>query len=194
MNYRLSFITMALLAVFAWSCSSSSDSESAEGEKKEGFEEKYTKTERLKIIDELEAKAFGADTVKPKKALANDLMRNYFEYKNLYPKDSVSPEFLFKGGQVAMSIGKYRKAIEVFNVIYEGYPNYDKRVESLNLVAFNYDYNLNDRNQARKVYEFIVQNFPEHHLAEDAAARLTTLNMNDQELIEHFEKQNKAQE
>lgn len=192
MNYRLSFIALVLTAVFAWSCSSNSE-ESADGEKKEGFEKKYTKSERLQIIDELQEKAFSNDSVMPKRALANDLMRNYFEYKNLYPKDSVSPEFLFKGGQVAMSIGKYHKAIEVFNVIYEGYPDYNKRVEALNLVAFNYDYNLKDRNQARKVYEFIVQNFPEHHLAEDAAARLTTLEMSDQELIEYFEKQNQEE-
>lgn len=187
---RIKYALFVVIALIAMSCNNSEKS----GEEKEGFEEKFTKTERLEIIDELEAKAFKSDTVAPKRALANDLMRHYFEYKNLYPKDSVAPEFLFKGAQLAMSIDKDRKAIEVLDKLYDGYPEYEKRVEVLNLIAFIYDYELNDREMARKNYQFLIQNFPDHPYAEDAAARLTTINMSDEELIEHFNKKNQQRE
>ncbi len=161
-------------------------------------QEKRTETEikkdndkelMLQTIEDLEAKTF-VDETNLNLELAGDLVKAYFNFTNNYHDDERSPEYLFKAGSVAQGMGNYRQAIDIFEDVHEGFPNYEKRTESIYLMAFIYDNNLNDRLMAEKIYEKVIELYPEHYLAQDSQARLSTLFMTDEQMIELFKKKN----
>lgn len=155
----------------------------------EGQVDQETKDSLLIVIDGLEARAF-AETVRMDKTVGNQLMKEYINYSNQFHNDSLSSEYLFKAGGIARNLKKFRKAIEIYQNVHDGFPNYHQRTEAMFLIAFIYDNDLNDRERAKEHYELVIDTYPEHKFAQDAAARLETLHMTDDQLIEYFEQKN----
>lgn len=151
------------------------------------------KKELTEQITSFEAKVFANDNVdvKKQKEDAVGLLKAYLNYHNKFNNDSLSADYLFKAGNVALGLGKTNQAIDLFRSAHDGYPGYEKKVEAVYMAAFIYDNELHLTDTAQKFYEFVIANYPEHKLAKDAAARIQTLHMTDEELIKMFEKKNK---
>lgn len=147
------------------------------------------KEERLENIRELEEQ-LKASGEQPDPKLARKLMGEYMDFSNFQHYEPETPDFLFRAGELARYIGRPKKAVELYSNLFNGFPEYPKRVETLNLIAFVYDFDLNEKEKARETYAQIIENFPEHKLAEDARARLETIDLSDEELIELFQEKN----
>ena len=59
----------------------------------------------------------------------------------------------------------------------------------MNLRAFLYD-KMDSKEEAKKAIKEIIEKFPNHSSIENHKARLKTIDLSDEELMELFEKQN----
>jgi tetratricopeptide (TPR) repeat protein len=123
--------------------------------------------------------------------LAKRVVTFYRDYAQNNPKDSITPEYLFKAGEVSIGLKEYDQAAGFFERIYNNYPDYNKRVESLYLVGFVYDEHANNYGKAKEYYEKVVANHPDHGFADDAKASIETLGLSDEEIIKKFEAKQK---
>jgi tetratricopeptide (TPR) repeat protein len=146
--------------------------------------------DRLAEIDSLEVQV-GSEGDQPTEITARKLMGAYLDFAIYQSKDDRVPEFLFRAGEWARYIGRKKKAVEVFQQVYDNYPDYDRRIEALNWVAFICDFETGQKEEARAAYQKLANQHADHPLGKDAQARLQTIDLSDEELIKKFREQNK---
>ncbi len=146
----------------------------------------YEKDNLSSHIKELESKI--TDTAQINRGLAMDLMLSYAKYATLYPKDSLSAEYLYKAGDIARSIGEGRNAVNYYKRILNDYPDYKKRAITMFMLAFTYENIMNDTANARKYYTEFIKDYPEHEFADDARQLLKFLGKDPETIVKQFEK------
>lgn len=149
-----------------------------------------TAEDRLQEIDSLEVQV-RSEGDQPTEITARKLMGAYLDFATYQNQDERVPEFLFRAGEWARYIGRKKKAVEVFQQVYDTYPAYAKRVEALNWVAFICDFETGQKEEARAAYQKLATDHADHPLGKDAKARLETIDLSDEELIKKFREQNK---
>lgn len=184
MNRTLSLILPLFL--FALACSNNDGKD--EGEKP-SKEELTTKIETLEdTVDEMSKNRDFSDQK------MRDLMDAYKSFAEHYPDDSLAPEHLFRAGGVARSLDEPQRAINIYRRILNEYPETDQEPTVRFLLAFVYDQDLNKKGKAKKLYQAVIDSFPDHKLAQDAEQYLKVIDMSDEELMKHFEEQQKKRE
>jgi outer membrane protein assembly factor BamD (BamD/ComL family) len=160
-------------------------------------ENKKEKTEKELLIEciyELESVVKKTDPEKLEASAAVDVVSEYRKFAEAYPQDSLSPEFLFKSAEVSIGLKKYMDAVNLFDKVYNKYPQYNKRIESLYLKGFVYDNYLNMKEMAKSVYEELIQKHPEHPFVKDAQAAVQALDMTDEQLLDMLKNNSSAQQ
>jgi len=117
---------------------------------------------------------------------ALELIQAYENYANALPEDSLSPEYLYKGAEIAMNIQMAGRAIEYHQRILNNYPDFDKRSYSLFLQAFIYENQMQQYETAKKLYLEFIEKYPDHPLADDAEVSVTNMGKSLEELIESW--------
>ena len=120
----------------------------------------------------------------------NELMLSYQEYANANSKDSLAPEYYFKAGQLAYSMGKYRHSLDLNEKVIGSYPDYDKNPSAMFLMALIHHYQLKDEDAALTVYQRIIELYPESVEAKDAESSIGLIGLSDEQIIDKFKKQN----
>jgi len=144
---------------------------------------KDKKNNNITILEEtFSDQSKGLDKVK-----AQELKDAYLEYANLFPDDSLSPEYLFKAADITMNIIDSRQAINIYNRILADYPDFRKAPQCIFLKAFIFENNLNDLVNAKKYYLEFLEKYPEDDFADDAQISLDNLGKSPEELIREFE-------
>lgn len=147
-----------------------------------------TKKANLKEeITQLEKELYDTTKNKVDEKTALLLVDKYIAYADENKEDTLSPIYLFKGGEICMNIKKGEKAIELFNRVIEDYPNYNKLAEALFLLAFTYENVQNDIATAKDKYELFLFKYPKHELAEQVVLSLKYLGKTPEELVAEFE-------
>ena len=123
--------------------------------------------------------------VDEKKALL--LVDKYIAYADENKEDTLSPIYLFKGGEICMNIKKGEKAVQLFNRVMEEYPDYNKVAETLFLLAFTYENVIHDIINAKDKYELFLFKYPNHYLSEQVELSLKHLGKTPEELVAEFE-------
>jgi outer membrane protein assembly factor BamD (BamD/ComL family) len=142
----------------------------------------------IKQIDQLEKdmhKSVQIDNV-----TAGIALHAYSEYYNNYPHDSITPDYLFKAGEIATAIQQYPQALGYYQTIVDKYPEYLLVQESLFLQASLLDNFLDQDGKAKIVYEQLIQKFPKSAYCNDAKAAISNLGKTDEQLIKEFKKKN----
>lgn len=154
------------------------------------------KEQKLKDIDyikEMEAKTFSPNSVKIDTKLANELISVYEKFSSDYPDDSLSANYLFKAGEISMSINDGNKALLFFETYQKKFPELKKAPHCLFLQGFVYENHLKDTANARKKYQYFLEKYPTHELAKDASASIELLGKSTEEIIRIFEERQKQQ-
>lgn len=94
-------------------------------------------------------------------ALRSDLMRAYAEFSNGCHDFEQTPEFLFRRADLLRSAGQFQEAMTQLRDIHDHYKDFDKRPICAFLVGFIAEVELNDREQAQKIYEQVIELHPE---------------------------------
>lgn len=140
---------------------------------------------RIKTMEDKMHKSPQIDNV-----LAGQALQLYFEYSKNYPNDSITPDFIFKSGEIATAIQQYPQAYSHYKTVCEKYPKYKLIEESYFLQASILDNYLNDDQKAKLVYEQLISLYPNSKYVSDANAAIANLGKSDADLIKEFQKKN----
>lgn len=143
------------------------------------------------------------------------LLWAYVAYVRQFPGDQFAPIYAFQGARLATQLGEDIAAIELLDLIYEDYKEFDQYPEALFLLAIEYENKLksyfrgrdpsqylevkaNPRitlarlrvveplKEAEKLYKEFLQKYPKHELAPHAASGLKYLGQKPNQVIHDF--------
>jgi TolA-binding protein len=146
------------------------------------------KTAQLELIRKLEKEMHASTTLNAE--LGKSAVHEYLKYAALYPGDSLSADFLFKGGEIATAIHAYPNALHCYEMITTSYPSFEYARESLYLQGYLLDNFLNEDAKAKTIYEQFLAKYSSGNYVADAKAAISNLGKTDEELIKEFEKRN----
>jgi tetratricopeptide (TPR) repeat protein len=147
------------------------------------------KSEKEKLSDriskgESEMLNDSSQTVNRKKA--QEMIHLYTEYAEKFKEDTLAAEYLFRAGDISNGIGQYKEAIEFYKKCSE-INTYNKQPVAFFLQGFIYETQLNDMQNAKRIYEEFLQKYPNHKLAGDVNFSLANLGKSPEELVKMFE-------
>ncbi|MBN8697548.1 MAG: tetratricopeptide repeat protein [Bacteroidetes bacterium] len=174
------FYSVLCVALLVSSCGSEKQQENAGT-----ADDRSILLERIKTF---EKELYVAEKLDPIKA--DMAITSYSEFIEKFPDDSLTPDFLFKAGEVATANMQYKQAVGYYKGLTNRFPDYKYKEEAFYLQAHIWDNFLNNDDSARVIYEMVIQKFPTSHYAEDAKAAIQNLGKTDEQLIEEFKKKN----
>ena len=129
------------------------------------------------LLDEVEAREqsllAGGEDVNVE--LRAQMMQAYAQFANACHDHEFTPEALFRRADLLRSAGKFREAMTQLRDIHDNYANYDKRSVCAFLVGFIAEVELNDREQAKKTYQQVIEVHPDSEAATWARQSLQNL-------------------
>ncbi|HYG52156.1 MAG TPA: outer membrane protein assembly factor BamD [Flavobacteriales bacterium] len=111
----------------------------------------------------------------PSKSQLLDLISLYRQYADSFPNDKRSPVYLIKAGDFYGNVNLPHEKCAMYKKVVDLYPDFKDADMVLYLYASTLDSDLDNRAEAKKQYELFVQKFPQSPYAQDAIARLTTI-------------------
>ncbi|MBL7884224.1 MAG: tetratricopeptide repeat protein [Bacteroidia bacterium] len=141
-------------------------------------------------IKKIESELYVAQTLDAIKA--DMAISIYSEFISKFPSDSLTPDFIFKAGEIATANMQYKQALGYYKNIVKNYTAYKYYVDCLYLQAHIFDNYLNNDDSAKVIYEKVIKEYPQSHYANDAKAAIQHLGKSDEQLIEEFKKKNKT--
>jgi len=181
-------IGFATLALFIMSCASE-EKKQVEKAIKSNTEERK---EMLAYIDSLEDVVYVDSMVVDAPASA-ELLQTYLKFSRKFMGDKEkTPEYLYKAAALCRANQLSIKAIKLYEQVLTDFPNYKRNPEIAFLIAFTYDDEIKQKEEAKKAYQKVIDDYPGDKWAEQAAERLKTIDMTDEELIDYFMKKNQS--
>ncbi len=143
-------------------------------------------------MKDLRLKMYNDSTGRIDFAKANQFINIAETFAAAQKESEMAPMMLHQAGETARSIRDYRKAIEIYDMIYEQFPDFEKAPQALFLKAFTLDNDMQQKDQARELYELFLEKYPDNEFADDTQFLLENLGKDDEEIIQSF--QEKQQE
>lgn len=134
-------------------------------------------------IDSLEAELLD-DSLGLSDQTASAIVKAYLQYADAYPKDSNAVDYLFKASDVMRGMFRYQDAVRTLELVVERYPTSDKAPTALFYAGFILHNDTDQNNLAIPYFQRLIEEFPEHPLADDARNLMPLLNMNEEQLLE----------
>lgn len=124
------------------------------------------------------------------KTSANEAIHAFTDFAYYCKSDSMSPVYLIKTAQVARAINNIPQAKKALDHCVETYPSFRNRPAALFLLAQLYDENtyLNNEQEAKKLYEQIINDYPKSDWAMSARGAITFLGKTDEEILKELKK------
>ncbi len=145
-------------------------------------------------IQEIGKKIFDESTGKLDYKIARQYITSVDTFVINNPKDEKSPTLLMKAAEVARTTKSYTKALELYQTIYEKYPNSKEAPQALFLKGFTLDNELHQIEAAKKIYEEFLEKYPDNDFADDTKFLLENLGKSEEELVKEFEARAKKQQ
>lgn len=101
---------------------------------------------------------------------------------------------MFRAADVARGVGKYGQAIDIWKNLRSLYPDYERSPDALFLTGFTYENNLNEKTQAKELYNQFLEEYPDHALNTQVKQTLDVIDKSPEELIKEFQRKNKPKE
>lgn len=185
------FLTVAFLVSF-FSCQDSSKTEFA------AKESEHQAQRQVMDCDQLRRDALRMDSVLLQQTEVDEKsaragIKAFADFANFCPTDSLSPIYLIKCAQVARVINAVPQAKIVLEKCIADYPQFRDRAAAIFLLAQLYDevIYLNDEQEARKLYEQILTEYPNSDWAFSAKGALSFIGKSDEEILRTLKKKNK---
>lgn len=126
-------------------------------------------------------------------AMANRAIKAFTNFAYYCPTNSLSPVYLIKTAQVARAINNIPQAKIALEYCMDGFANFKDRPAAIFLLAQLYDEPnyLNDEAEARKLYNKIVEEYPESSWALSAKGAIGFLGKSDAEILRELKKKSR---
>jgi outer membrane protein assembly factor BamD (BamD/ComL family) len=142
---------------------------------------------RARAMDSTILKALEVDPV-----VANKAIRAFTDYAYYCESDSLSPIFLVKTAQIAMSVNNPNQAKVVLDRVISNYPKFKNKPAAMFMLAQLYDEQtlLNNEEEAKKIYERLIDEYPKSEWAASAKGAIKLLGKSDEQIVKEFNKKN----
>jgi len=150
---------------------------------------------REKVVSQvttLEKSLYSSEAVSFNKEKADSLLAMYENFIKEYPKDSLSPGYLFKAANIVMNSGNGGKAIALFDQYLKDYPDKPKAPLCMFFKAFVYENVMHDLDRAREIYLQFIEKYPNDDFAKDARMAVMNLGKSPEMLVKEFEAKKQA--
>lgn len=126
---------------------------------------------------------------------AKKAIKAFTDYAHYCANDSISPVFLIKTGQVAAAIKNIPQAKLALETVIQQYPKFEGVPAAMLLLAQLYDEAdfLNNDEEAKRLYQEIIDKYPNTPEAESAKGAIKLVGLSDKEIIQELKKQAKEQ-
>lgn len=122
----------------------------------------------------------------------SDASTNFEQVANQYPESGYAPQALHKNGMIYQEekiLGLTTKfnlenAVKNYRKIAEKYPKYEKAPEALFQAAFILANQLQNYDEATKLYNLFLKNYPNHKLAGSAKDELQFMGLSPEEQLQ----------
>ncbi len=148
-----------------------------------------TETELKDSVYKLESNLLNQN-LKADIEIAKQLQEATNQYAERFPESPNREDILYKSVLAARGMEKPYFAIQTLSKLIIEYPQSKHLVDYLYEKASIFDFQLNAKEEAKKIYGQIVKDYPDNQWADDSKARLETIDLSDDELIKKFEQQN----
>lgn len=176
-----------ILCVALFSCKGTGNQEAESAERVVS----QTHEEILIEILELDSQLINAQTLDGMLSTATTQLEKCELYLNEYNLAPNKPIVLLKAGNASRALKQPEKALVFLNRFIRSYLDNPMRDEALFTKAFVLDEDLGRKDEAKKTYVKLIQEYPNSVFHDNAKILLEQLYLTDAELIESFRKQNK---
>ncbi len=119
-------------------------------------------------------------------AKALKVIDSYLQFQRLYPKDTSSPEFLFKASDVSRGTGRYEQALKLLKSFELAYPRHPRKAVCIFLQGYIYQNDIGSFALADQAFERFLSEFPHHPLAQEARNLQAMMQIPETELLDRF--------
>ncbi len=124
------------------------------------------------------------DDVSIDTALAKKVTKAYLKFVKANPTDTMAPVYLSRSADIMKEIPELRlKSVNIYNRVFVEYPEHNLAARSIFMVGFVFDEKYDDSKRAIKAYNFFLEKFPNHKLAQQARD-LVALRESDKDILD----------
>lgn len=143
-------------------------------------------------IRNIEDRLYAPSVTSFNKPAADSLLQLYSAFIKKYPGDSLTRRYIFKAGNLYMTEGNGKSALEMFDNYMTTYPQDPKTPVCLFFKAFIYETIFNNLDKAQETYILFLEKYPRHELANDAKMSLNNLGKTPDQIVAQFEANKKV--
>lgn len=153
-----------------------------------------SRTKSEKQIDTLEKRLYSGQAMNFNRQGADSLLMLYERFVKRYPKDTVSPRYLFHAAGLAMTLGDGKKSISLYEKFMNDYPENPKAPVCLFFKGYINENMFQNYEKAREIYLQFIEKYPDNEFVKDARAALNNLGKTPEQLVREFEEKQKAEQ
>lgn len=149
-------------------------------------------SDRDRLLNEIKKseKVLLSDSLRMNDSTAVVVVKQYQDFATKFPDDQLSPECLFKAGQVSNGLDRSADAITILTDLVKKYPDFKKAAESVFMCGFIAESKMQDKELAMKYYQEVIANYPTSNLKEQAELSIQNMDKSLEDLVKEFEAKN----
>ena len=151
--------------------------------------EGFSESELYSRLEKLEEKLVNEESLEVSKRYSLLMLEAGKKHIEKFPKSINRREAIRKASKAAQGLQQDFEAVRILEIGISEFANDSNIIEEMNVRAFLFD-KMDNKKKAREAYDEIIEKFPNHPSTVMHIARLSTLDMNEEELMEWLEKQN----
>lgn len=137
---------------------------------------------QLKAIEAHEQALSTLDMISEDSEL-DEMLTLYRTFAHDFPDDSLAPVYMQRAADMSISLGRPEQAVALLDSIINFYPGFEDIGGCWFLKGYAYE-TAEQYDQAREMYTYFVETYPEHSLANDTRTTLPYLGMPTEEMLE----------
>jgi TolA-binding protein len=138
-------------------------------------------------IQEFEKNLYSQQTFTFNKPKGDSLLKMYDDFITRFPDDSLSPKFLFKAANLAITEGDGNKALSLLDQFLQKYPDNQKTPVCAFFKGYVYENILKNMDLAKESYLIYIEKYPDDAFVKDARMAINNLGKTPEQMIKEFE-------
>ncbi len=141
-------------------------------------------------ITQLEAAAT-APKEKLDEAVGEELFEQYDQFLENFPQDSIVPQLLYKGGQIAILYRQNLRASEYLTRLIKDFPDNEITPHAYMVLGNFYANKIHDLDRAKAIYDDFIAKYPDNKMVAQVQFMLETLGMTPDEMLQYVQANNR---